>query len=716
MVFLLNSLYVSAQTLATDEMLDSLATEYYRLPDKDTNKLNVCSKLASRHYVADSAMQWSQRLVDLAIKNNNKYFESKGYYYMSLAHNLLGDYLKSSDCNFKSLMIAEEIGCRYHVAYNNAQLGDNNLKLCQYEPSEMFYMDGLQAFQSLHDTVNIAKCYRGIAENYGHQRLYREASRYFEKAMDLDSAVGYSEGLQLDYLVRGQMTIERFFSELTKHDMSIIFDAKADLLKASQLPAGSYSARFWALYYLCKSMHCEHLTLRYSGERLQQFSDSLQMYLDELEVLKQKLELPQYRVAVYLGYMNMYSLTGRVKEVQPYLDSVNIYISKDQVKDRDQIMDFYLCSDIYYRMAGDFKNAYHYKSKYYELQNSILVLDYAVKAAKSIEKDKYENMLSIQELQQKNIRMRYMYFFLILLVILGFLVWEFFRNRRHNAILEEKNVELDAQATTMSAQNKVITASLNYASLIQRAVMPRKDVLVDMFGQYFVVFRPLHIVAGDFYWANSIGRFQVLVCADCTGHGVPGAFVSMLGISLLNEITSAINDGCESAGYILDTLRTKLMRSLGQDGQSYEPGKGQNKDGIDMSLVMIDYENMIIHYAGAMRPLWIMRDGKLIKYKANRMPIGMYFGEVTNFTDNVIDISTGDILYMFSDGITDQFGYVDNEHKTTKQYSVKRLSELLQSIYELPMSTQKDMIEESLDKWMNGHMQIDDITVMGIKI
>ncbi len=711
-----NSLTISAQIHATDEALDSLVTGYYRLSDSDTNKLNICSSIASRHYVADSALLWSNRLVELACKKNNKYFESKGYYYKSLAYYQLGDYLRSSDCNFKSLMIAEEIGCRYHVAYNNAQLGDNNLRLCQYEPAEMFYMDGLQSFQTLHDTVNIAKCYRGIAESYGHQRLYSDAHRYFDKALHLDSAVGCIEGLQLDYLVRGQMTIDRFFSELTKHDMSIISEAKSDLLKASQLPAGSFTARFKALYYLCKSMHCEHLTLHYSGERLQQFSDSLQMYLDELELLSQKLVLKQYRVSVYLGYMNMYSLTGRLEQCKPYLDSVNIYISQDKVKDRDQIMDFYLCSDIYYRMVGDFKNAYNYKSKYYELQNSILVLDYAVKATQSMEQNKYENLLTIQEQEQHIINMRYMYFSLFFVALLLFILFEFFRKRKHNKILSEKNAELDAQASTLNDQNKVITASLNYASIIQRAVMPRTDKLVDMFGQYFVIFRPLHIVAGDFYWANTVGRFEVVVCADCTGHGVPGAFVSMLGISLLNEITSAINDGCESAGYILDTLRIKLMRSLGQNEQSYEPGKDQNKDGIDMALLMVDYENMVLHYAGAMRPLWIMRDGSLLKYKANRMPIGMYFGEVTNFTDNVIDIADGDILYMFSDGITDQFGYVDDEHKVTKQFSAKRLSELIQNIHKLPMSQQKQLIEDALDKWENGHRQIDDITVMGIKI
>ena len=114
--------------------------------------------------------------------------------------------------------------------------------------------------------------------------------------------------------------------------------------------------------------------------------------------------------------------------------------------------------------------------------------------------------------------------------------------------------------------------------------------------------------------------------------------------------------------------------------------------------------------------MWIMRDGAIVKYKANRMPIGMYFGEITNFTDNVIDIAPGDILYMFSDGIIDQFGYVDNEHKITKQFSVKRLQELLVKIHDLPMTVQKQLIEEALDKWENGHRQIDDITVMGIRI
>ncbi len=699
-----------------DRRLDSLRQFYMQLEDLDTNKYNVTSLLARHHYIADSSMMWANRLIVLAQKRGNLYFEAKGYYFQSLAYYHLGDYIKSSESNFRSLAISEQIGCTYHVAYNNQQLGLNNLRMYNYEQASHYFSDALDLFQELGDSLNIANCYRNIANIYGRQKLYNDSERYFKKAFEIDSLLGNRIQLSRDYQELGIMKLHRFFFVITKQDPMHAIQAEACLQKALDLGPGDLDARYWTLYNLCKSLHVQFMLYRNSPEKLKSLAGRVIQNTNELKVVADRLKLDKYQIGYNLALSNLCSLTGRLDEAREALDKVKPTVSVDEVTGLDMAMDYYLCSDIYYRMKGDFMNAYEMKSKYYEAQNSQILLDYAINSVTIIEQDKHQVIMHKKDLEQAKFRQIAIIVLVVLLLSAMFLIYNYNRKRRTNAILEEKNAELDAQATTLNEQNKVITASLNYASLIQRAVMPRQDKLVDMFGQYFVIFRPLHIVAGDFYWANTIGRFQVVVCADCTGHGVPGAFVSMLGISLLNEITSAINDGCESAGYILDTLRTKLMRSLGQSETGYEPGKDQNKDGIDMALLMVDYSNMIVHYAGALRPLWIMRDGAIVKYKANRMPIGMYFGEITNFTDNVIDIAPGDILYMFSDGIIDQFGYVDNEHKITKQFSVKRLQELLVKIHDLPMTVQKQLIEEALDKWENGHRQIDDITVMGIRI
>ncbi len=699
-----------------DRRLDSLRQLYLQLDDLDTNKYNVMSLLARHHYIADSSMMWANRLIVLAQKRGNLYFEAKGYYLQSLAYYHLGDYIKSSESNFLSLSISDQIGCQYHVAYNNMQLGINNLRMFNYEQASQYFSEALDLFQLQGDSLNIANCYRNIANIYGRQKLYNESERYFKKSFAIDSLLGNRVQLSLDYQELGIMKLQRFFFVITKQDPIHAIQAEASLQKALDLGPGDLDARYWTLYNLCKSLHVQFMLYRNSPEKLKSLAGRVIQNTSELKVVADRLKLDKYQIGYNLALANLCSLTGRLDEAREALDRVMPYVSVDEVTGLDLSMDYYLCSDIYYRMMGDFKNAYEMKSKYYEAQNSQILLDYAVNSVTTIEQDKHEVIMHKKDLEQAKFRQIAIIVLVVLLLSAMFLVYNYNRKRRTNAILEEKNAELDAQASTLNEQNKVITASLNYASLIQRAVMPRQDKLIDMFGQYFVIFRPLHIVAGDFYWANTVGRFQIIVCADCTGHGVPGAFVSMLGISLLNEITSAVNDGVESAGHILDILRTKLMRSLGQNEKSYEPGKEQNKDGIDMSILMVDYQNMVVHYAGAFRPLWIIRDGNLIKYKANRQPIGMYFGEVVNFTDNVIDISSGDILYMFSDGITDQFGYVDDERKVAKQFSAKRLQELLLKVWNLPMSVQKSIIEETLDKWENGHRQIDDITIMGIKI
>ena len=237
----------------------------------------------------------------------------------------------------------------------------------------------------------------------------------------------------------------------------------------------------------------------------------------------------------------------------------------------------------------------------------------------------------------------------------------------------------------------------------------------DLFGDYFLIYRPLDIVAGDFYWASQIGRYKILVCADCTGHGVPGAFVSMLGISLLNEVSSHISDTCNAA-CILDDLRTKLMNSLGQSKKKYENGTIYSMDGMDLVMVVMEDGSNVVQFAGAYRPLWIWRNGELIQLKPDKMPIGLYLGSEKNFTNHELEVFPGDVLYMFSDGIPDQFGFVDDSRTRCKHFSTKKLAKLITDIGHLPLTEQKSRIEHEVDIWKNGYKQLDDNILIGVRV
>jgi serine phosphatase RsbU (regulator of sigma subunit) len=270
--------------------------------------------------------------------------------------------------------------------------------------------------------------------------------------------------------------------------------------------------------------------------------------------------------------------------------------------------------------------------------------------------------------------------------------------------IETQRDEIMGQRDEIIEQKKEITDSINYASRIQNAVLPLKDHFEQAFSDHFVIFKPRDIVSGDFYWIAEDTDKLYFTAADCTGHGVPGAFMSMLGISSLNEIFGNENNHL-TAGRILNLLREKIKFSLHQTGK-----EGENKDGMDMALCIFHKKKSIIEYAGAYNPLYLIRDGELLEYKADRMPVGIYHVEKDSFTNHEIKIKKGDIIYIFSDGYVDQFG----GPAQTKFKSVN-LKKLLIEINTKTMTEQKQILEDRFNKWKGDLDQIDDLIFIGIR-
>ena len=202
--------------------------------------------------------------------------------------------------------------------------------------------------------------------------------------------------------------------------------------------------------------------------------------------------------------------------------------------------------------------------------------------------------------------------------------------------------EIEHQRDEISAKNKSITDSIEYASRIQTAILPSQEYAQEILPEHFILFRPRDIVSGDFYWITQKDNLLVVIAADCTGHGVPGAFMSMLGVSFLNEIVN--RHEIRSANIILNNLRSDIKKTLGQEGK-----EGEAKDGMDIALCIVDTENMKMQFAGAYNPLYLFRNNELIETKADRMPIGIYIKEKDSFTNHEIDLQKDDVFYIFSD-------------------------------------------------------------------
>ena len=297
-------------------------------------------------------------------------------------------------------------------------------------------------------------------------------------------------------------------------------------------------------------------------------------------------------------------------------------------------------------------------------------------------------------------------------------------------MLEQKKQEIEQQSRNLSEtttelrwqtenalrlydeieqQKKDMTDSIQYAKRIQTALLPERSFINEILNDYFVLFRPRDIVSGDFYWVSAKTEKTMVAVADCTGHGVPGAFMSILGITFLNEIVQSDHIHADT---VLCQLREQVIKALKQTGKDLE-----NKDGMDMALCIIDWRNSRIEYAGANIPLLLLRStsekpDELIEVSPDRMPIGIYDNTITKpFTRQTIPVIPGDSIYMFSDGYCDQFGGPD-----LKKFKKKNLKKFLLEIHTLNMTEQKRRLKQNLDYWRGDLPQVDDILMMGIKI
>ncbi|MEA3317389.1 MAG: SpoIIE family protein phosphatase, partial [Bacteroidota bacterium] len=267
----------------------------------------------------------------------------------------------------------------------------------------------------------------------------------------------------------------------------------------------------------------------------------------------------------------------------------------------------------------------------------------------------------------------------------------------------EKSFSMN-QNSKIEKQARQITDSINYASYIQNSLLPSNNNISKILPNHFIFYKPKDIVSGDFYWVRKINGKVVVAAADCTGHGIPGAFMSVLGISLLNELVH--RKEIINPGNALNALRKEIKSVLTQN-EKYELS-----DGMDMAFCVFDFDKMTLQYAGANNPIYIIRDNKLIEYKATRNPIGLYLVE-TSFDNHNIDLQKNDSIYMFSDGFVDQFGG-DNG----KKFRTKRFRRLLLEINNRPMQEQKETILRSFNSWTgnNEYEQVDDILIFGIRV
>lgn len=412
------------------------------------------------------------------------------------------------------------------------------------------------------------------------------------------------------------------------------------------------------------------------------------------------------------------SLADIYKDMKSYKNAVLYYDSALAITKLIQSADDYIynykgLSETYESM-GDYKEAFNYYRLYKQWNDSInnnqnskkiaqLELDYKYKA-----EQKEKDLIA----QEKLSRQKYITWSAIAgtLVLLGFLAMTVKTNinrKKINAQLRSFNEEVTRQKDIIEEKNSEITDSITYASRIQQGVIPDEQEMKALFPQHFVFFRPRDIVSGDFYWANRIGNTTktVIAVADCTGHGVPGAFMSLVGNTLLNQTLN--HPAVTTPAQALDYINQQLPKTIKSKSRT-----GTIKDGMEISMCEFDPETRTMKFAGANSNIYLVREGNLQIYKGDKQPIGESLsGNTQAYTTHTISLRKDDCIYMITDGFADQFGGAKG-----KKFKYKPLEDLFCAVSGKNPEEQLEIVSGTFNNWRLNHEQVDDVLVIGIKV
>ncbi len=604
-----------------------------------------------------------------------------------------------------------------------------------------------------------------MANSYKHHAKYQKAQKlYFEL---LEMATSNNDNERASWYLGNIATVEYFSGHI---DKAIVYSKRA--LELAPLDSNIADAYFnIGSMYVANGKLDSSIIYIDSSETLYKQFDKLEslpnVYLNKGGVYEYMEDLPKaltyYNKALEayeqldliedMGYVyhNIGSVYRDMKDFPLALSYANRALVLS-----DSLNDIYLKQETFgilkeiNQAKGDFEQAVIFgdsatalQEKIRDLESDKAIMELSTKyETEKKEKEnlllKNETQLQKVELDRKNIVQWTMILVLGLISVITVLIFVQFRNKKKaNLELSEKNREIELQneeITTQSEllqtqnhvladQKKQITESINYAERIQRALLTTRLEMITSFPSHFILFRPKDIVSGDFYWALEKNGYLYATVADCTGHGVPGAFMSMLGVSYLNEIVKG--QDLITPAEILDKLRAQVIRDLGQGDA------GGSKDGMDMSLIRYHSETNELLFAGANNPLYLITEDstkeelagrtieiegktkKLLEIKADKMPVGYRIRSEQSFTNVQINLKEGETVYLFSDGFPDQFG-----GEKGKKVGYKSFKKLLLNMESDALDKQHDQLNDFIEEWMTkgDEVQVDDVSVMGIRI
>jgi serine phosphatase RsbU (regulator of sigma subunit) len=576
-----------------------------------------------------------------------------------------------------------------------------------YKAALQNFIIATDLFKKMKIKSKLAQCYTAMGIVYWYQGFSDKAIEYYKKNISICLEIKDENGVAASY-----------------GNIAIIFDERKDLDNA--------------LIYYKKA-----LVIFEKNKRPMQMAaclDNMSLVFKQQKEFKTALDfnLRSYNLRESIGdtigmLASMENLGGIFIALKKYDDAIQISERVVEIANRlgakEDVKYAYLNLKEAYEAKKDYPAANIILNKLMEVKDSLRNIENANQIAeletkfktkeKEIELSEVKLIQQLRDKENSEQLKRKNYFIIILIVIgvlialIGILLLKRFIDKqkiveainKKNEAIEAQKIVIDKAYQELSEKNKDITDSIKYAQKIQQAVLPSQKFILDELSktktEHFILFKPKDIVSGDFYWFHKTDKALFYVTADSTGHGVPGGFMSMLGINLLNEIV--IERGVTNPGEILNRLREEIVRSLKTDD-------GYSKDGMDAVVCKIDFETNTLEYAAANNPIYIVRNNELIVLTAQKMPVG-YSDNTQPFETNVIPLNSADCIYSITDGFADQFGGAKG-----KKYKYKQLKDLLVAINNETMQKQLIILNDSFENWKGNLEQVDDVCVIGLKI
>lgn len=660
----ISSLLYAQEKVNTDSLINVLNTS-----KNDTSKVNllanICFAIQDKDHV--KAIQYGEEGVKLANQLNYGLGSSNCQHSLGIVHYYQGHYDKSLENYLASLRTLEKLLDEEKnknspmllklVAMDLHDIGKVYWRQNLHKKALESFNRSLSIFLALNDQRGASGCYNNMSGVYqalgDHDKVYMCLQKFL--------AISKASGNKIR-IATGLNNLGMYYSDQGKTDQALSY-----MLEAYKIRTEIDDIK--GIAYSCTDLGAIYFDLK-------DYKKALAFQLKGLEYAKKS----NSKERIKASYESLSKIYGQLKQYEKAYEYQQLF---SQLKDS-------LFNDQSLSKLAEMSEKYESEKK--EQQIELL---------KKAEEARIHELARIdaEAKKQQVLKLAFASGF-VLVLALGLVILRGYRQKQKSHQL------MQFQKSVIEEKNKEILDSIHYAKRIQEALLKEEEHKSSHLPPHFILFKPKDIVSGDFYWAIEKQNHWYLAVADCTGHGVPGAFMSMLGIAFLNEINAS--QELLTPAQVLDQLREKIVSELRQGGKA-----GGNKDGMDISLLRYDLDTQKMIWAGANNPLWLIDEtsgSKLTEIKADKQPIG-YHPEPKPFTDHHIDGKPGLSIYLFSDGYADQFGGVKG-----KKFKYSQMKELVLSAHGKSMLEQKELFTNTLDRWKGRFEQVDDICLIGMRV